>query len=117
MTENPIVGFEFFLNTLSETDKIGCCQALIDVFQERVEELDEGWEDLNVYTGGGSCSECGADQGDATFSLEQAIYGQLERATKKRAFLEMINFLNQFIHPEPVEQETPPEESAETETG
>lgn len=95
--------FEALLKEMSEGNWKALCQSAIDILETKIEALDSGWESPNFYDDAGN------------FTKDQAFLGLLERGAKKRELLDLITFINQFIHPEPVEGET--ETSPEAETG
>lgn len=90
------------VSAMSSLDRERLFETLTAILQERIEDLDETWQDMSFFS-------------DGNFSLDQAKLGVFEAAVKKRTYFELIDFLNSLIHPEPSEEET--EGSPEDEEG
>lgn len=98
--QNPIEEFEQFLGALPESDRIWFCQKLKAVYEWKIKELDETWQNI--------------DYGRPEFKWKPLVIGQ---AVEKKTLLEMIDYLNKFIYPEAVKGETSDEEVPEVVTG
>jgi len=79
--------FQAIAQSLPDSDRKRLFGAFVDVLKAKIAVLNEGWE-APLFTD---------DAGN--FSKEQAFLGLLERGTKKRAYQEIIDIIDQIIHP------------------
>jgi len=79
--------FQAIAHSLPDSDRKRLFGAFVDVLQAKITTLNEGWESP-LFTD---------DAGN--FSKDQAFLGVFERGAKKRAYQEIIDIIDQIIHP------------------
>lgn len=94
MTEVEVFeNFQAIVQSLPDLDCKRLLSAFTDVLQAKKDSLDVGWEQMSFYDEAGN------------FSKEQAFLALLERGTKKITYQEIIDLIDQFIHPPEPEKE------------
>ena len=90
--DQELIDLKSYIYSLPELTRKHLFGGLVRVLELKIGDLDAGWQEIDLF------------DPNKIWRLQVIV-----DATKKKTYQEILIFLDQFIHPEPEEGETPTE--------